>query len=60
VLADNMIATLAPIRARALELQAQPARVDQILGDGAATARRLAGETMREVRARMGFLPGCV
>jgi hypothetical protein len=34
--------------------------VDQILGDGAATARRLAGETMREVRARMGFLPGCV
>ena len=54
-----MIATLAPIRARALELQAQPARVDQILGDGAATARRLAGETMREVRARMGFLPAC-
>jgi tryptophanyl-tRNA synthetase len=60
VLADNMIATLAPIRARALELQAQPGRVEQILGDGAATARRLAGETMREVRARMGFLPGCV
>ena len=55
VLADNMIATLAPIRARALELQAKPARVDQILGDGAATARRLAGETMREVRARMGL-----
>jgi tryptophanyl-tRNA synthetase len=57
VLADNMIATLAPIRARAMELQARPERVDQILGDGAATARRLAGETMREVRARMGFLP---
>jgi tryptophanyl-tRNA synthetase len=56
VLADNMIATLAPIRARALELQARPERVDEILGDGAATARRLAGETMREVRARMGFL----
>jgi tryptophanyl-tRNA synthetase len=60
VLADNMIAILAPIRARALELQAQPGRVEQILGDGAATARRLAGETMREVRARMGLLPGCV
>jgi tryptophanyl-tRNA synthetase len=56
VLADNMIAILAPIRARALELQAEPARVDQILGDGAAMARRLAGETMRDVRARMGFL----
>jgi tryptophanyl-tRNA synthetase len=56
VLADNMIATLAPIRARALELQGEPGRVEQILGDGAATARRLAEETMREVRARMGFL----
>ena len=57
VLADNMIATLASIRARALELQARPERVDQILGDGAATARRLASGTLREVRARMGFLP---
>ena len=42
---------------RALELQAQPELVDQILGDGAAAARRRAEETMREVRARMGFLP---
>jgi tryptophanyl-tRNA synthetase len=57
VLADNMIRTLAPIRERALELQAQPERVDQILGDGAAAARRIATETMREVRERMGFLP---
>ncbi|HEX3233355.1 MAG TPA: tryptophan--tRNA ligase [Gemmatimonadales bacterium] len=57
VLADNMIRTLAPIRERALELQAQPERVDQILGDGAAAARRIAAETMREVRERMGFLP---
>ncbi len=56
VLADNMVAALAPIRARALELQAEPGRVEQILGDGAATARRLAEDTMREVRARMGFL----
>jgi tryptophanyl-tRNA synthetase len=57
VLADNIIRTLAPIRERALELQAQPDRVDQILGDGAAAARRIATETMREVRERMGFLP---
>jgi tryptophanyl-tRNA synthetase len=56
VLADHMITALAPIRARALELQAQPALVDQILGDGAAAARRLAGETMRDVRERMGLL----
>jgi tryptophanyl-tRNA synthetase len=56
VLADNMIATLAPIRARALELEGQPGRVDAILADGAASARRIARDTMREVRDRMGFL----
>jgi tryptophanyl-tRNA synthetase len=52
-----MIATLAPIRERALELQHQPERVDEILADGASTARRMAQETMREVRERMGLLP---
>jgi tryptophanyl-tRNA synthetase len=57
VLADNMIATLAPIRERAFELQARPELVDQILGDGAAAAGRIARETMREVRGRMGLLP---
>jgi tryptophanyl-tRNA synthetase len=57
VLADNIIRTLAPIRERAIELQAQPERVEQVLGDGAAAARRIATETMREVRERMGFLP---
>jgi len=56
VLADNIIATLAPIRGRALELQAHPQQVDHILGDGAATARRIATETMREVQDRMGLL----
>jgi tryptophanyl-tRNA synthetase len=56
VLADNMIAALKPIRDRAFELQAQPDRLDEILGDGALTARRMAGETMREVRERMGLL----
>jgi tryptophanyl-tRNA synthetase len=57
VLADNMIATLAPIRERALGLQAQPERVDEILAEGALAARRQASETIREVRERMGFLP---
>ncbi len=56
VLADNMIATLAPIRERALQLQEAPERVDEILAEGAATARRRASETMGEVRDRMGFL----
>ncbi len=58
VLADNMIATLAPIRERALQLQESPDRVDEILAEGAAVARRRASETLREVRDRMGFLAG--
>src|SRR5215212_3432025 len=57
VLADNMIAALRPIRERALELQQQPERVDEILAAGAATARRMAALTIREVRHRMGLLP---
>ena len=57
VLADNMIATLAPIRERALQLQDEPGRVDEILAAGASAARRRAAETLREVRDRMGFLP---
>jgi tryptophanyl-tRNA synthetase len=57
VLADNMIATLTPIRERALALQSEPERVDEILGAGADSARRKASETMREVRDRMGLTP---
>ncbi len=58
-LADNMVRVLAPIRERALELQDRPAEVDEILAAGAEAARRIARETMREVRERMGFLPAC-
>lgn len=57
VLADNLNAALAPIRARAAELRAHPETVTEILADGAHRARRIAAETMREVRARMGLLP---
>lgn len=57
VLADNMVVTLAPLRERAAELTADPSLVTTVLSDGAATARRLASETMREVTDRMGFLP---
>jgi tryptophanyl-tRNA synthetase len=52
-----MIRALAPIRERALSLQERPGMVDEILADGAASARRIAGETMDEVRDRMGFMP---
>jgi tryptophanyl-tRNA synthetase len=56
VLADNMVRALAPIRERALELQGQPGTVETILADGAASARRIAGETLTEVKDRMGLL----
>lgn len=56
-LARNLDAALAPFRARRAEYAARPERVDEMLGDGAARARRVAGETLREVRERMGLRP---
>jgi tryptophanyl-tRNA synthetase len=58
VLADNMIKTLAPIRERTLALRQDPARGDELLARGAERARAIARETVREVKDRMGFLPG--
>jgi tryptophanyl-tRNA synthetase len=52
-----MAAALAPIRERAARLAAAPERVDEILAAGAARARAIARETLREARERMGFLP---
>ena len=57
VLAENMATTLAPIRARAAELNASPSTVTDILADGAEKARGRAEGTMQEVRNRMGLLP---
>jgi tryptophanyl-tRNA synthetase len=55
VLLDSMDAELTPIRRRAEELRAEPGLVDTALASGAAHCRKLAGETMRVVRDRMGF-----
>jgi tryptophanyl-tRNA synthetase len=44
-----------PMRERAELYRANPDRVYEILGDGAARCRRLAQETLREVRERMGL-----
>jgi len=55
VLFEHMNKELAPIRARSVEIRARPEIVDQVIGDGAATARRVASETMREVKERMGL-----
>ncbi len=55
VLAASMEEELVPIRARAAELRARPAAVDEALNAGADRCRVLAKETMRGVRDRMGF-----
>ncbi|MEO5817500.1 MAG: tryptophan--tRNA ligase, partial [Gemmatimonadaceae bacterium] len=55
VLASSMEVELVPIRARAADLRARPAAVDEALASGAETCRRIATETMRGVRDRMGF-----
>lgn len=55
VLHASMEVELVPIRARAAELAAHPDKVTQALGDGAERARRVARQTIAEVRERMGF-----
>jgi tryptophanyl-tRNA synthetase len=57
VLAEHLNAALAPIRERAAELEAHRGRVQQVLGDGASRARRIARETLAFVREHMGLLP---
>jgi tryptophanyl-tRNA synthetase len=55
-LADLVVAKLAPMNARYRELLANPAAIDSALAEGAERARAVARETMREVRAAVGFL----
>jgi tryptophanyl-tRNA synthetase len=55
ILSENISAHFEPIRERAQELTAHPERVREILDAGAARARELAKETIREVRDRMGL-----
>jgi tryptophanyl-tRNA synthetase len=55
VLYEGMESTLAPIRARAEEINARPALIDEVLGDGAAKASAIARSTIAEVKSRMGL-----
>ncbi len=55
VLLESIDLEMAPMRARGAELAAHPSLVDQALGDGAQTARRVASVTMSDVRERMGL-----
>jgi tryptophanyl-tRNA synthetase len=55
LLADNMIAELAPVRERAAELRAHPERVREVVAAGAERCRAIAAATMAEVRDAMGL-----
>jgi tryptophanyl-tRNA synthetase len=58
ILMENFERELVPLRTKRAEIEAHPDRVRQALGDGAAKARAIAQETMREVRERMGLGSG--
>lgn len=55
ILADNLADRLAPIRARAAELYAEPDLVLDALADGARRARGVATETMARTNELMGL-----
>jgi tryptophanyl-tRNA synthetase len=55
-LADGIIETLRPIRERKAALQSKPGHVEEILREGAKTARTVAKQTMAEVYERLGLL----
>jgi tryptophanyl-tRNA synthetase len=54
-LSRNLDAALRPFRERREAFAANPRHVDEILGDGAARARSVSRETLREVRERVGL-----
>jgi tryptophanyl-tRNA synthetase len=55
-LAEVVVDALAPIRERTAELLADEAKLDELLGVGAARARAVAQQTMTRVRSRSGLL----
>jgi tryptophanyl-tRNA synthetase len=55
VLFDGMNAELASIRQRAAEVKQKPSYVEDVLVDGADRARKVARETLQEVKERMGL-----
>jgi len=55
VMAENLAERLGPIQARRAEYAGHPEKIREILGDGAAAARRAASETLDLVRHAMGL-----
>jgi len=55
VLSDNVIATLAPIRRKALDLMEDRAYVQSVLDQGAVRCRDIAADTMSKVKSAIGL-----
>jgi tryptophanyl-tRNA synthetase len=55
--ADAVVAAFEPVRARALELLADPAELDRVLAGNADRAEEIATATLAKVYDRVGFLP---
>jgi tryptophanyl-tRNA synthetase len=58
ILMESFERELVPLRIRRAELETRPQVTRAALGEGAGKARRIAQETMREVRAAMGLGSG--
>ncbi|HEY7895583.1 MAG TPA: tryptophan--tRNA ligase [Gemmatimonadaceae bacterium] len=56
VLLESMTRELGPIRERARDLEAHPARIAEILAQGAERCRTMARETMAAVKTTMGLV----
>jgi tryptophanyl-tRNA synthetase len=54
-LADALVALIAPLRERLVELRSDPGEIDRILADGAARARDLAAPTIAEAYRVVGL-----
>jgi tryptophanyl-tRNA synthetase len=52
-----VVAVFGPVRARALELLADPAELDRVLTGNAERADAIASETLTRIYERVGFLP---
>ncbi|HWH94036.1 MAG TPA: tryptophan--tRNA ligase, partial [Baekduia sp.] len=55
--AQAVVSMLAPVRERYADLRGDEQGLEAILAEGAEKARAMAGETLGDVRAAMGFAP---
>jgi len=56
ILAENIAKEFAPFRRKRAQLQNQPDKLKKILADGSKKANQIAGQTMKEVREKIGLI----